>query len=529
MTATIPADTRSTPSLSPGLPLLAVAGAVLGFAVLQLAALRIAGVFEYPLDDVYIHLAMASGMAGGTYGVNAGEAASAASSILYPVLLMPWPGAEAQRLLPLVWNLVGLCLSAGFWGTIVAQANLPRWLAVGLAAIGPVLLNMPGVAFLGMEHSLHTAASLGTVLGLVRWLQGGRVTPLFVASVVLAPMFRLEGLALSLGAAAAVAMGGQWRAGLALGFGALLPVLGFMAGLMALGLPPLPSSVLVKLATVQPGTGVMEGMLLKVVANLHHPAGIVLAVVTAVALAGLLAVRLGRRRPGSAQASVLLAVLLAAGVAHLVEGQVGWLHRYEHYIIVSMLGGLLLAGAMVGGAVRAALVPAVVVLILAAGLAWLPRLLTSYLWNPRAIHLQQAQMGRFAQDFAREPVAVNDLGRVVWNNPDHVLDLWGLASDRARRLRLDAPPPDGWADLLVQERGVRLAMVYDRWIGRGIGPGWVRIGRLSMVNPRGVLGDYDVSIYATTPEAAPELAARLRAFAPTLPVDARLTIGTPVP
>ena len=111
MTATIPVGTGSTPRLSPGLPLLAVAGAVLGFAVLQLAALRIAGVFEYPLDDVYIHLAMASGMAGGTYGVNAGEAASAASSILYPVLLMPWPGTEAQRLLPLVWNLVGLCRS----------------------------------------------------------------------------------------------------------------------------------------------------------------------------------------------------------------------------------------------------------------------------------------------------------------------------------------------------------------------------------------------------------------------------------
>jgi hypothetical protein len=112
------------------LPLLAVAGAVLGFVALQLAAFRIAGVFEYPLDDVYIHLAMASGMAGGTYGVNAGEAASAASSMLYPVLLMPFSGTEAQRMLPLVWNLVGLGLSAGPTGGCCGgccQAWCPGW------------------------------------------------------------------------------------------------------------------------------------------------------------------------------------------------------------------------------------------------------------------------------------------------------------------------------------------------------------------------------------------------------------------
>ncbi len=49
------------------------------FALYWAESFRRAGVFEYPLDDVYIHLAMASGIARGTYGVNPGEAASAAS------------------------------------------------------------------------------------------------------------------------------------------------------------------------------------------------------------------------------------------------------------------------------------------------------------------------------------------------------------------------------------------------------------------------------------------------------------------
>ena len=53
------------------------------------------GVFEYPLDDVYIHLAMAEQIAAGGYAVNAGEDGSAASSPIYPLLLVPFAGTEA--------------------------------------------------------------------------------------------------------------------------------------------------------------------------------------------------------------------------------------------------------------------------------------------------------------------------------------------------------------------------------------------------------------------------------------------------
>ena len=55
----------------------ALMSAGLGFAVLQAIAYAHAGVFEYPLDDVYIHLAMAEGIGRGTYGVNPGVPASA--------------------------------------------------------------------------------------------------------------------------------------------------------------------------------------------------------------------------------------------------------------------------------------------------------------------------------------------------------------------------------------------------------------------------------------------------------------------
>ena len=59
-----------------------VAGALVVFAAfLAVAMSRNGWSFEYPLDDVYIHLAMAEQIAAGGYGVNAGEFASAASSL----------------------------------------------------------------------------------------------------------------------------------------------------------------------------------------------------------------------------------------------------------------------------------------------------------------------------------------------------------------------------------------------------------------------------------------------------------------
>lgn len=49
---------------SRGLPALAALAAALGFIALQMIAMSIAGgVFEYPIDDVYIHLAMAESIA----------------------------------------------------------------------------------------------------------------------------------------------------------------------------------------------------------------------------------------------------------------------------------------------------------------------------------------------------------------------------------------------------------------------------------------------------------------------------------
>ncbi|MGC9420278.1 MAG: hypothetical protein ACP5EN_15055 [Rhodovulum sp.] len=500
------------------------AGAVLWFALLNgIAILRAGGVFEYPLDDVYIHLAMADSIAAGGYGVNPGEYASAASSPLYPVLLAPFTGTGAIRLVPLALNLAALVAAAWGWGTLLARAGFgatPR-LGLVLAALGPVALNMAGVAFLGMEHALHATVSLAVLLGLVRFAEDGRIGPLLVIGIVLGPMVRLEGLAVSAAACLPLLLAGRVRAALALGLGAVLPVLAFSGFLSAHGIGPLPNSVMAKLdSTTVPGSSALDWIPARLSLNLAYPAGMLMAGAALVLLSVSALASSDRRR---ALRPVVMAGMLVA-FAHLLFGRMGWGHRYENYAVVFLVGAAVyvLGRATVAGRARPMrLAPVLPLALLAVPLGFYgPSVLTDGTAAPRAIHLQQAQMARFVRDEFAGPVAVNDIGRVAWRNSDYVIDLWGLASREALAARR-AGGPEGWADALVARHGADLAMIYDRWLRRYAGPDWVRLGALWIDGPYGFVADRTVAFYATRPEAAEDLRARLAAFVPSLPEGAR--------
>lgn len=502
-------------------PLWGMLAALGGFAALQVVAVWHAGVFEYPLDDVYIHLAMAEKIAGGTYGVNAGEPASAASSILYPFLLLPFPATEAQRLLPLFWNTLSVAGSGWVWGRVAQAAGLAGGAGAAVVIGGPVALNIDGVGFTGMEAAPHLLASLAVVLGLWRALNGQGVAWWFVVSAILAPLLRYEGLALALVAAVALWLWGNRGAATLIAGAAIGAIGGFSLFLLHLGLDPLPGSILAKTAGFDPGGGVALRLLVGFALNLGKPAGAIVALLLVALAIAVGAIPAMRRGP----AGTIAVTVGAAGFAHLLLGQVGWMHRYEPYVIVSLVAAFLLAGSAAGpGAARMARSAAFATMA-AAAIAYAPSVWGRYVWNPRAIHLQQAQMARFAQDYLGEPVVVNDLGRVAWGNRDYVLDIWGLGSAEARRTRFGpVAPRDGWAAPLASAHGARVAMIYDKWFADAVGSEWLRVATLSLDRPKGALGDWQVAIYATEPGFAPALRDRLAAFAPSLPAGARLTM-----
>ncbi len=491
-------------------PVWTVAGAVLAFVgFLGLAMMGAGGAFEYPLDDVYIHLAMAEQMAAGGYGVNAGEYASAASSPLYPVLLMPFAGTEIQRFLPLFWNATALVAAAWLLGKLFTQAGLGRG-GLALAFIAPFALFMQNNAYSSMEHMLHTAASLAIVLGLWRFVETGRIGGLLILGVIMAPAFRLEGMAMAMAAGGVVFLMGRPVAGLALAGLAAVPLILLVTGLTSLGLDPLPNSVTAKLpATHAENAGFFEGIASTLNRNAGQIGGrLVLGLTLVTWLIALVLYGRGEKARG-----LIGLAIAAAAFAHLAIASTGWLDRYENYLVVSLVGVLCVLVAPLGLSARWG----VIGLALAGSVLTYAPKIDNNLAGLRAIHLQQAEMSRFAKDYLDAPVAVNDLGYVAWANPNYVLDLWGLASVEALDLRLN-DAPDGWADALADKHGVRVAMIYEDWLASALGPDWVRVGRLALLEHRGaLLGGDIVSFYARNAVEAVALQADLKDWAAGLP------------
>ena len=134
----------------------------------------------------------------------------------------------------------------------------------------------------------------------------------------------------------------------------------------------------------------------------------------------------------------------------------------------------------------------------------------------RSIRLQQREMHRFAAEVLRAPVAVNDIGWVSFRNDHEVLDLWGLASEPARRARQAHAPPQ-WMDDLARRAGVRAVMIYDAWFGGRLPSTWVKLGELRArvplsVHPR-------VAFYALDARDAPAVRAAVATWARGLPPE----------
>jgi hypothetical protein len=504
--------------------------AVLGWTALLLALVvgatfaQTNGEFTYSLDDPYIHLSMAEQIRAGEYGVNAGEPAAASSSILYPFLLagMGWAGDYA----PLIVNVLALFAAAGLtvavWRDGVGPAPLSTVGRIVLTGVVVLLLaNMVGLALTGMEHMLHVALTVAALLGAVRLVRTERPDPWWLAVLIIEPAIRYEGLAVSLAGAAVLILHGRRFIGLGVLAAAAAIPLAFAYFLVSQGLPPLPSSVLVKGSEVAGAGGALAavGALVEnFTANATDRAGIVMLTLA------IMAAVVARRPPKEAEqpvAQVASTVGLFAAVllfAHLVAGRFGWAQRYEAYALTTALAALpvlfpLRMKIFLENRDRAGFAVAGVLTFL----AFEPNVAATLESGAgsRNIYLQQRQMHRFAVGHLKAPVAVNDLGWVSYRNPHYVLDLWGLGSERARRARA-ASPDVQWMDDLARERGVRVAMVYDRWIPE-TPSNWVRLGVLTFRGTLVSAAEREVAFYATSLSNVAPAKAALAAWTVGLP------------
>lgn len=476
------------------------------------------GHITYSLDDPYIHMALAENILRGHYGVNLQEVSSPSSSVLYPVILAATMATGMRDLAPLAINLAAMLATIWVLWTALCQdvlRDLPTrgfW-ATAITVTLAICLNLVGVSFTGMEHTLHALLTALACLGLFRLLETGTMPGWLPLALALHPLIRFEGAAILLAGAWLLLARGKWLAAFtALGLAGLALAV-YAALMMRLGLPIFPSSVMVKLAPVSPHYFVLDLL------RNHGAAPAILA--TIVFAHRLLFIEKLSLRPQS----LLVQVALIPVVLHLVAGRFGWLERYEVYLNVWIAlmacriyrDQLVYLCARVRGGMLAAL--AVV------GFVFIQQGPINLLLTPFAasnIYEQQYQMHRFVAGFYRGAVAVNDLGYVSYANDAYVLDLWGLGNETARKLRR-AGERD-WIGPLVEKQGVKLAIVFDTWFPGQIPAGWRKVATMALGRLHVSSGQKYVTFYATADDACGTIAERLAEFRPTLPPGVGLTI-----
>ena len=468
--------------------------------------------FFFALDDPYIHLALAKSIGQGFYGINAGEPASPSSSILWPLLLVPFAAKSWGPIAALVLNIIAGTAAAALLGFAVSGWPMQgatrdesgrRCVAITfLIFIG----NLVGLTFLGMEHTLQVFLAGAVALGIIRCIQHREVSPWILAAAVVAPAVRYESVGLTLALAIAL-YGRSERRKAFLVFGvSLVPLLAFSIFLKHLGLPALPTSVLIKGGVQGTSPSALSHLLLafkdtaKSVLVPDHSILILLFLT----LAGL-----AWKEPDRARRFALGGAALAAGL-HLAIGRFGWFHRYEVYVV---LFAALIVLYVLHERPRMLLGWFALGLLALAGPyieAW-----RTTIEGSRDTYLLQYQMHRFADDFYSGNVAINDLGLVSYGRHPHqyVLDLVGLGSAEAAKQQDKSP---AWLDSITEEQHIGVVMIFRSWFPV-VPRDWTRVGAICLVNHPVMLPDSCIQFYATPLEPAADLRARFATFIRTLP------------
>jgi hypothetical protein len=517
---------RPPAPLLPGATAALVVGALAARLAQQMWRLT-PGHLTYDVDDSHIHLRVAELLSHGTYGINPGHGASPSSSPIWPFLLAPFGRLGSLPAVPLAINVACVVATTvvvyriiwvGWGGLRWTSHAWFGWLAAGAACWVVVASGALALPFTGMEHSLHVLVTVAVALGLL--LLGtspGRRAPAWLwACIALLPLIRYEGLLGLVVAVAIAALLGAARPALraaAVGLGALVA---FSAFLLALGLPPLPSSVLAK-AGESTDLGLVGGIEehLRQAARASGNGLTPMLCALVLGLASLCLVGLNGRR-----SSRDVATLLTLGSTTVLLGQITIGEPSRRYVGYAVALAMTVAVGVAAPAIIRrgrlwASIPAVaaVAALCLFGMTVYRGVAQGAPARARSIYDQQYQMHRFAADLG-EAVLVNDLGNVAYDSDVTVLDGVGLGDDEARRLRRDGGP--NWLADLMERRGVSVALIYEDWFEGQIPASWTRVGTLT--NPvAGAPAEQVVSVFATDDDAAARARAALEQFEPSDP------------
>lgn len=508
---------------------------------------RMHGTYVYVLDDPAIHLAVAQNLIHhGTWGVSPGHYESASSSpawtVLLAILLVPF--GKFREALPLIGNLV--------FGALLLQV-LSRWpvplrpswrrpgQVLGVFLLVTAVLFLPGLAVVGMEHSMHALLVVVAVWLFVRRDRGEPTwgpawLPYVVLALAMLTRFETAFVALGLGLGILLGSRPQWSSGVVrnlstrvrqvvlVGLASGLPLVAYGLFNHAMGQGLLPNSVLYKSQAT--GLGANAFALDSMLARFFQDP--LLPVIWVAAMLYLLLCRPGRNR-----AAIEASVLAVAIPLHVIFAQIGWYERYQSYLIVlgvafacsAAAERWALPGRRLPIARRAAAL-ALAVLLLA-----IPFTHMKVLWTYNApgssvdMYRQHYLGGKFlARYYDGQPVATGELGYISLFHKGSVTDLNGLGDYQVLRYLQEDRDSRQYLDELARDRGFDVVAVYPITFGLRVPAHWILVATWVYEGKKYTAVDRTFQFWATTPEAVGPLIKNLQDFQADLPPEEHLVI-----
>ncbi len=468
------------------------------------------GMWIYPLDDAYIHMAVARHFVeDGVWGLTPYAFSSTTSSPLFTLLIAGGFALLGVTVwIPLFLGILGGAGSVILWGKFLKQ-HAQRWSTL-LEPLHLFVVPLPVMAVLGMEHTLHILTVIPFFALGVRWAVAGEYGKTVLILAAVSTAFRYESLFLAAAFVLLLLHARRVKDAILLVAAAWMPAVmyGLVTALHGWGF--FPPTLRLKGAELT-----FQGVVRNLWDNLQR------APELAVLLLVLGWILHRRRRAGisiPADPLTVAALTLAVGTfLHLSLARTGWFFRYEAYLI--SLGLLVLGWALPE-------LPRATRRLMLIGLIAIPfpRVLAFPL-TPQAarnIHDMQIQTARFLRAFYEgETVALGDVGAPNFFADLRCVDLVGLGDIHVARLRLEGKVAE--LPRYVEARGVRVAIFYEKWFPE-LRRRWRRVGRWTIPDNL-IAGDSVISFFAVDSTEYPRLRQAFLQFSrDSLPPGVRWTL-----
>lgn len=493
------------------------------------------GTLTYPLDDTFIHMAISKNLAEhGVWGISRYEFSSTTSSPLYTLILaLVYFFTGANLYAPLFLNLIfsSLFLLLIDYQLRKVNTQVVERLLILLAVI--LFMPLPILVITGMEHIMHALFTFWFVfLGLKMIIEEDvfdkNYSLLFILGALLG-MSRYEGLFTVFALCCLFFLKRRFSYSFALGAFAFLPLLIYGIISVNQGSYWLPNSILLKgnMVSIFSMAGI-ESLYSKPLGNYAQASW--LFTLTGLILSFFAIRSIKGPFPLWNFGQLLILVFLITLFFHLELAAVGWVYRYEAYL---MAFGIFIVGilwrettsiiAITFNRLNKFVLIGIFILLV---IPIVGRGISALKFGPRAsnnIYMQQYQMGRFLKEYYNEEsVAANDIGAINFLADLKILDIVGLGSIEVAKAKQQRKFSGEWLENLAKEKDVRIAIVYDREL-KNSPTLWTKVGEWEIEN--NVVGASEVvAFYAVNSEEVDVLRQNLKSFVSKLPHGVRVKI-----